>query len=513
MVGSGGRSGTGGTTTPQTTSAGGTGGIRSTTEAKDAGVRDTGVLDAGVTRPSTPETVKVPTFPDRTCPVAAGANTAAVNKAIADCNAAGGGVVTFAAGTYSLGSLHLMSNVKLDLRGATLRNTGTDPAEPYSTPVHCSDEGHRHWHNAFLWGENLTRVAVVGPGTLTSTGLDFDAEKMIALKGSSELLFDNFKMSNTGHFAFLLTGCTDITMTNLTINPSRDGVDLMQCSNVYASKLTITGGGDDAFALKSDCEMGKRMVSDNITVTDSTFSSTNCNALQIGSETWGDFQNISWSNIKVLRGGKSGIGIQSNDGAVIRNMSYDNITMANVSFPIFMSVTSILRASTKTPGHMENIRFSNITATDIIAGNNASAQQTAIVLSGQTGNFLKNIVLDRVTVDFPGGGKTSGDPPEGSTLTGATSYNPRYMNPLPAYGLFGRHIQGLELRKVTFTHAQVDARPALVGRDISGLLLDTFKADNAVGSLIELETTKNLTITGSPPIADTSLPSVDKKSF
>jgi len=162
---------------------------------------------------------------------------------------------------------------------------------------------------------------------------------------------------------------------------------------------------------------------------------------------------------------------------------------------------------------MENIRFSNITATDIIAGNNASAQQTAIVLSGQTGNFLKNIVLDRVTVDFPGGGKTSGDPPEGSTLTGATSYNPRYMNPLPAYGLFGRHIQGLELRKVTFTHAQVDARPALVGRDISGLLLDTFKADNAVGSLIELETTKNLTITGSPPIADTSLPSVDKKSF
>src|SRR5205814_7892280 len=114
-----------------------------------------------------------------------------------------------------------------------------------------------------------------------------------------------------------------------------------------------------------DCTIGKALPTDNITVRDSTFGS-GCTALQIGSETWGNFSNISWSNIKAVAGGKSGIGIQMNDGAVIKNMSYDNITLTGVSFPIFMSVTSLLRAPTKMPGHAENIHFSNITASNLI---------------------------------------------------------------------------------------------------------------------------------------------------
>ena len=40
-------------------------------------------------------------------------DTAAVNSAIEDCNAAGGGTVLFPAGTYLSGSIHLKSNVTL----------------------------------------------------------------------------------------------------------------------------------------------------------------------------------------------------------------------------------------------------------------------------------------------------------------------------------------------------------------------------------------------------------------
>jgi len=45
--------------------------------------------------------------------VAAGATTDAINAAIAECSKAGGGTVSFAAGTYSVGSIHMLSNVKL----------------------------------------------------------------------------------------------------------------------------------------------------------------------------------------------------------------------------------------------------------------------------------------------------------------------------------------------------------------------------------------------------------------
>jgi hypothetical protein len=462
---------------------------------------------------SNPALVQLPSFPARSCPVAAGASTADVNAAIAECSKAGGGTVTFAPATYTVGSIHLLSNVRLSLNGATLINGGgIDEPEPYTSPVVCQDEGHQHWHNALLWGENLTNVAIVGPGTIDGQGLRRDGQKQIALRSSKRLLFENFDQRNTGHFAYLLTDCHDITMARLTVHPSRDGVDLMECTNVNAHDLSITGGGDDAFALKSDCSLGKPMVTDNVTVANSTIGS-GCNALQIGSETWGDFQNISWSNIEVVRGAKSGIGIQSNDGAVIRNMSYDNIRMTNTSFPIFINVTSLLRAPTKRPGHVENIHIRNVTATDIIAGNNKAPQNSAIVISGQPDAPHRGVFLDNVRITFPGGGTPSADPPEGSTLVAKSAYNPRFITPVPAYGLFVRHARDVRLHDVTFTIGAPEQRPAVVARDVTGLMLDAFTTPKADGPALQLERVTNFGIKNSTPLADVTLPVVGKSTL
>jgi hypothetical protein len=463
---------------------------------------------------SNPAAVKVPTFPDRTCPVSAGAGTAAINAAIASCSDMGGGVVTFAAGTYSVGSIHLKSNVKLQLNGATLRaGGGIDPPEPYTSPIRCQDEGHSHWHNAVLWGENLTNIAIVGPGTIDGGGIDIELQKLISLKSSSVMLFENFTHTNTGHFAYLLTDCHHITMNKLVIHPGRDGVDLMECTDVNAHDITITGGPDDAFALKSDCAMGKALPTDNVTVDTGTFSVSIANALQIGSETFGDFQNIAWSNIKVTGGPKSGIGIQMNDGAVIKNVSYDDITMTNVSFPIFVSTSSLLRGPNKTPGHAENIRFRHITASNLVAGNGPSPQNVAVVISGQEGIPHRGVVLENVKITFPGGGSRSGDPPEGNTLKGEAAYNPRFITPMPAYGLFVRHAQGIELHDVKLDFSAADQRPAAIARDVDGLLFDGFSAEKGAAPTLELDTIKGLTIKGSAPLPDTTLPTVGKMTF
>jgi Glycosyl hydrolases family 28 len=458
---------------------------------------------------SNPAAVKVPSFPERTCPVSAGASAAVINAAIDGCSAMGGGTVTFAPGTYSVGSIHLKSNVRLALNGATLRGAGTDAAEPYTTPIACQDEGHRHWHNAMIWGEDVTNVAIVGPGKLDGGGLDSNNQKMIALKSSSVMLFENFEQSGTGHFGYLLTDCHHITMSKLTMHPSRDGVDLMQCTDVNAHDLTITGGPDDAFALKSDCTIGKALPTSNITVRDSTLGS-GCTALQIGSETWGNFENISWSNIKVVNGGKSGIGIQMNDGAVIKNMSYDNITLSGTSFPIFLSVTSLLRAPAKMPGHAENIRFSNITATNLVAGNNHSPQNATIVISGEAGIPHKGIVLEHIKVTFPGGGSPSADPPEGADLKGGVEYNPRYITPMPAYGVFSRHVTGLELHDVQLMFGGSEARVAVIARDVDGLTLDGLGAQKGSGPSLELDGVKSLVIKSSAPLMDTTMSTVGK---
>jgi polygalacturonase len=469
---------------------------------------------AATARFSNPAAVKRPGFPAKVCAVEAGAGTGAVNAAIAACNAGGGGTVTFAPGTYLVGSIHMLSNVRLQLdAGVTLKSNGEiDAGEPYGSTVSCEDDGHRRWHNALIWGEGVSNVAIVGAGTLDGEGLDRNAQKLIAFKSSRVMEFEGLRQIHTGHFAFLLTDCHDVTMANLDIRPSRDGVDLMECTNVNAHHLTITGGGDDAFAIKSDCTMGKPLVTQNITISDSTLGS-GCNALQIGSETWGDFRDISWSSIKVVRGGKSGIGIQTNDGAILQNISYDDISMTGTSFPIFVNVTSLLRGPTKTPGHAENIRFRNVTATELVAGNNRSAENTAIIISGQPGSPHRKIVLENVDITFPGGGSNRDEPPEGGTLTSRSAYNPRFLTPVPAYGAYVRHARGVEFRNVKLRFASAEQRPAVLARDVDGLVFEALAAAKPAGSVLELRAVKNLVIKGSGPIPEVAVPAVEQAAY
>jgi hypothetical protein len=165
------------------------------------------------------------------------------------------------------------------------------------------------------------------------------------------------------------------------------------------------------------------------------------------------------------------------------------------------------------PGHAENIRFSNITASNITAGNNKSAQETAIIISGQSTTPHQNIVLEHIKISFPGGGNNTGDPPEGNTLNGGVAYNPRYITPIPAWGLFTRHVKGLELHDVKFSFGAGDQRPAVIARDIEGLTLDAFDAQKGGGPALSLDGIKNLTIKGSSPLPDMTVPMVGKMAF
>ena len=68
-----------------------------------------------------------------------------------------------------------------------------------------------------------------------------------------------------------------------------------------------------------------------------------CNGLQFGSETAGDFRRVRFANIQVLRSGKAGIGIQSNDGGTIEDVVFEDITIRRAANPIFINTTRRLR--------------------------------------------------------------------------------------------------------------------------------------------------------------------------
>ena len=108
-------------------------------------------------------------------------DTDAVNSAIAAASDAGGGTVRFSAGTYLCYSIHLKSNTTIYLdQGAMVLAAGTDKAGQYDPPEpfawdHYMDFGHSHWHNSLFWGEDLSNVAIEGPGLIWGRGLSHGA--------------------------------------------------------------------------------------------------------------------------------------------------------------------------------------------------------------------------------------------------------------------------------------------------------------------------------------------------
>ena len=201
-------------------------------------------------------------------------DTPAVNKAIEQASAGGGGTVYFPAGTYLCYTIHLKSDVALYLdQGATIlaADNPLDPAAPgYDAPEPnefdpYEDFGHSHWHNSLIVGESLENISILGPGTIDGKGLTSGenprnkkreepapvdppkanrattkfgypspidtlpagiGNKAIALKNCRNVTMKDFTMFRGGHFAILATGVDNWTIDNLRIDTNRDGVDL-----------------------------------------------------------------------------------------------------------------------------------------------------------------------------------------------------------------------------------------------------------------------------------------------
>ena len=431
-------------------------------------------------------------------------DTAAINKAIDQSNKSGGGDVFFPAGTYLAASIHLKSNVRLVLdKDAVISGAkrGYDAAEPNAFE-RFQDFGHSHFHNALMWGENIENFAIVG-GRINGGEIvedetkDRDAgDKVIALKSSRNLLFENLTHETGGHFVYLFNDCENVTLANVTIRKSRDAANLVGCRNVRVHNCTFTGCGDDTLALKSDWSLGRKIRSENIYVWDSYFESA-CNALVIGAETTGDFHNINFCNIRIGRAWKAGIAIHSADGAIIDGVTCRNINMSSVDTPISITLAKRLRTGEPNPkvGAIKNVSISDVTAI------NQYPREPDVIrpslIAGLPNNPVENISLTHVRIVNRGGGeKAEPEGPNGEKLR-------RREAALAAGGMFITNGKSISLQDVELKFESADARPALIAQEIAGLTLENLKLQRfGDAPAMRLEQVENLIVRGSPGLAE-----------
>ncbi|MHC4508458.1 MAG: glycosyl hydrolase family 28 protein [Planctomycetota bacterium] len=356
---------------------------------------------------------------------AAGDGTAndapAINKAIDACDAAGGGTVFVPSGMYAVGSVHLKSNVTLVLdKGAVLKAMPgvMDPWEPNPNDKGLMDSAYYHWEASLIWGKNLENVKIYGPGTLEGSALTRSSkvkkgtgDKGIALKLCKNVEIRNLNIIKGGHYAILATGCEDMLIDNVSIKTDRDGLNLSQCRDVLVTNCHIDAvrredgrpaGGDDAIKLGSDLSLGKARPSENITVRN-CFLASGCNTLQFGTETIGSFKSIRFENIRIVRAGKAGISITSNDGSVLDGIHYKDIRMERTFVPIFIKLSDVARVpeGTYKRGAIRNVSFENITATDCYSY--FKGREMPSLIWGKPGSPIENIEFKNVQITAKGG--------------------------------------------------------------------------------------------------------------
>ena len=361
-------------------------------------------------------------------------DTPAINRAIEAAAAAGGGTVLVPAGNYLCFSIHLASNVVLDLdEGATIIAADTpeggahgyDSAEPNQWDKY-QDFGHSHFHNSLIWGEGISNVAIAGGGRIWGRGLSRGqgamnpgvGNKSISLKNCHNVLLRDFSILHGGHFGILATGVDNLTIDNLKIDTNRDGMDVDSCRNVRISNCYVNSPWDDGICLKADYALGAPRDTAFVTITncylsgcwqegtmlDGTYKKfgpdervPHTGRIKFGTESNGGFRNITIANC--VFEGCQGLALESVDGALLEDVTITNISMRDImSAPIFMRLGRRLRAPDGAAvGTLRRVIISNLVCSN-------SVPDLGSVISGIPGHYIEDVKISNVEIRHQGGG-------------------------------------------------------------------------------------------------------------
>lgn len=398
--------------------------------------------------------------------------TEAIQRAIDKLAAGGGGTLRFTAGKYLTGTVNLRPHTRLFLEREALLMGSLNPAD-YPAVGEFFDGRGSKCNRALLNAREATDVKISGPGTIDGqgdlmTGMN-PRPFLVRFQDCTDAVLEDVTLKRASMWTCHLWGSTNVLVNRITIqsNPhgaNNDGIDIDGSRDVTISDCSITSG-DDAVCLKATVDRpcrGIRIIRCSM--------DTLWNGFKIGTESVGDFEDISVTDCDFVRNTKGGIRIYSVDGSNIRGVRLENIRLRDVNLPLYIRLGSRMRAfrtgdhPRERPGSISGIVVRNVSGT-------AKRSQGTVLISGIPGFPVRDVKLENLDLTVPGGddGSKLGIPMQERENAYPEPYT--VFGPLPAYGLVLRHVNDCTFSNVTVRCVKTDARPAVACFDTGNLTL------------------------------------------
>src|SRR5579863_4092296 len=419
-------------------------------------------------------------------------NTRSIQYAVDFIHERGGGRLVFDVGRYLTGSIHLKSDVSLELKeGAVLLGS--------LNPFDYDKDGFM----ALLLADSVRNISIGGKGIIDGQGrtvaanvvglahsgvirdpLEHDRPNeanrpmLIYFRHCSAVTLKDITLANSASWVETYDQCNGLTIDSIRVDSkaywNNDGMDIVDCSQVRVTGCSVDAA-DDGICLKSH---DPAAACTDVLIRDCSIRSS-ANAIKFGTVSRGGFRNIRILHNSVYNTYRSALALEAVDGATIRDVIADSLTAVNTGNALFIRVGARTGSRQSTLADVTIRHFS----VEVAAGKADSGypyegpledQPRNIspgVLTGLPGTFLQNIRLEDVTVRYPGGGSpfiASRSPADSVPELPANYPEFSMFRELPAWGMYVRHVRGLQVKNLRLDCAVKDYRMAIVLDDVEG---------------------------------------------
>lgn len=395
------------------------------------------------------------------------------------------GKVIIPAGDFVTGTLFLKDNTTLVLEKNARLLGSKDLADYPKVKVDFRFWGDEWTYQSLIIAHNVNNITIEGQGTIDGRGGSFPTttkKKPDRYRNRPYLLWiaeckgvtvRDIELRNSAMWMQSYIRCERLRIDGIKVfnqsNKNNDLMDIDGCRDVIITRV-IGDSDDDGITFKSTTDR----ISENITVSDCIISS-HCNALKFGTETTAGFRNVTVTNCVIressvkeaLTGnaeGICGIALEIVDGGIMENIAISNIVIDGPRVPFFVRLGNRARkhykeAPTPPIGSIRNVVLSNIVA--------RASSPVGCSITGIPEAKVNDITLSNCRFICTGGIKEDLSNKKVEELKELYPESTMFGT-LPAYGLYVRHVDNINVHGVSFTLESPDKRPAIICDDVNG---------------------------------------------